>query len=351
LRPAAPDDPQSPLRIVAIGGGTGLSTLLKGLKRYTWNHAVPGRPVVEITAVVTVTDDGGSSGRLRREFDMLPPGDIRNCMAALAEDEALLTRLFQFRFSAGRGLKGHNFGNLFLAVLSQITGDFSQAVRLSSEVLAIAGRIFPSTSANVSLRAILANGEVLDGETRISRSNSPIRAIRLIPPRCNPLPETLEAIRRADLITLGPGSLYTSLIPNLLVRGIAPAIEKSQALKACILNLMGQPGETIGLTASAHLRAIHRHARRPLIDFAIVNDEPFDPELLRRYARYHAGPVDLDLPAIRELGVQVISRPLLAQGAMIRHDPDRLAAVAVDLARKARRRIVTRLRGSVHGRQ
>jgi uncharacterized cofD-like protein len=338
------------LRIVAIGGGTGISTLLKGLKRYTWHHAAPGRPIADITAVVTVTDDGGSSGRLRREFDMLPPGDIRNCLVALAEDEALMTRLFQFRFSTGRGLKGHSFGNLFLAVLSQITGDFAQAVRLSSEVLAISGRIFPSTSDNVSLRALLESGEVLEGETRISRSTSPIRVIQLIPARCNPLPETLEAIRRADLITLGPGSLYTSIIPNLLVRGIAPAIEKSPALKACVLNLMGQPGETIGLTAAAHLRAIQRHARRRLIEFAVVNNQPFDAEVLRRYARYHAGPVEVDLAAMRTLGVNVISRPLLAQGQMIRHDSDRLAAVIIDLARKARRRILSRSRKPVHKR-
>jgi uncharacterized cofD-like protein len=345
-----PDTPRSPLRIVSIGGGNGLSVLLKGLKHYTWRHAASGRPVAEVTAVVTVTDDGGSSGRLRRELGMLPPGDIRNCMTALAEDEALLTRLFQFRFAAGRGLKGHNFGNLFLAVLSQITGDFAHAVRLSSEVLAIAGRIFPSTSDNVSLRAVLEDGEVVEGETRISRSASPIRAVQLIPPRCNPLPETLEAIRRADLITLGPGSLYTSLVPNLLVSGIASAIETSPAMKACVLNLMGQPGETIGLSAAAHLRAIHRHARRPLIEFAIVNDQPFDDGVLRRYAPFHAGPVTVDLPALRELGVRVIARPLLGEGEKVRHDPGRLAAVVVGLARKARRRILARARASVHER-
>src|ERR1700733_3667826 len=202
----------TPFRIVAIGGGTGLSTLLHGLKRY----AVEPREV-EITAIVTVTDDGGSSGRLRRDFDVLPPGDIRNCMVALSEDEALLSQLFRYRFKAGHGLKGHSFGNLFLTALTEITGDFPEAVRKSAEVLNIAGRIFPSTAANVSLEAVLDNGRVLRGESRISRSRRRICQIRLQPGRVKPLKETLAAIESADLITLGPGSLFTSVIPNLLV--------------------------------------------------------------------------------------------------------------------------------------
>lgn len=225
---------------MAIGGGTGLSSLLDGLKRYAREPQE-----VEITAVVTVTDDGGSSGRLRKDFDVLPPGDIRNCMVALSEDEALLSKLFQYRFSAGRGLKGHSFGNLFLTALTSLTGDFAQAVKLSSEVLASLGRIYPSTAANVVLEAELENGRVVRGETKISKSRSPIRRIRLAPRKCKPLPETLEAIDRADLITFGPGSLFTSIIPNVLVQGIPEAVRRSRALKACFVNLMWQPGKPL----------------------------------------------------------------------------------------------------------
>ena len=205
-----------PLRIVAIGGGTGLSTLLLGLKPFAHPRSAPR---VDITAVVTVTDDGGSSGRLRRDFKVLPPGDIRNCMVALSADEALLSQLFQYRFARGRGLKGHSFGNLFLTALSHVTGDFPQAVKVSAEVLASAGRIYPCTASNVGLEALLEDGRTVVGETRISRSRSRIRTISLSR-KCSPLPETLEAIAAADLITFGPGSLFTSLVPNLLVEGI-----------------------------------------------------------------------------------------------------------------------------------
>lgn len=328
------------LHIVSIGGGHGLSTLLKGLKKHA-AHYSPSRPLVpprvEITAIVTVTDDGGSSGRLRREMDMLPPGDIRNCMAALAEDESLLTRLFQYRFEAGRGLKGHSFGNLFLAVLTQITGDFSQAVKMSSEVLAIVGRIFPSTSSNVVLTAQLADGSVVEGETRISRSRLPITRIELKPAACHPLPAALEAIRHADLITLGPGSLYTSIVPNLLVNGMAAAIARSPALKACFVNLMWQPGETVGLSAADHVRAIHEHAGRRLVDFAVLNNEPIAAQLLRKYASEQALPVRNDTVELRSMGVRIVELPLLDQGPKIRHSPDRIAAVAVELAKKSRR--------------
>src|SRR6516162_2743269 len=201
----------SPLRVVSIGGGTGLSARLQGLKAYT----KPDAPIaLDLTAVVTVSDDGGSSGRLRREFDVLPPGDIRNCMVALSEDEALLSRLFNYRFAAGRGLKGHSFGNLFLTALTGLTGDFPQAVRLSSEILAIRGRIFPATDSNVRLESTLANGRVVAGETKISKTRSRIAEIRLIPEHCRPLQDTLDALASADLITLGPGSLFTSIVPN-----------------------------------------------------------------------------------------------------------------------------------------
>ncbi len=333
--------PQDPLRIVSIGGGTGLSTLLKGLKRYVPHAGFPraaGEPAVEISAIVTVTDDGGSSGRLRRELEMLPPGDIRNCMVALAEDESLLTRLFQYRFAAGKGLKGHSFGNLFLAVLSQITGDFPRAVQLSSEVLAICGRIYPSTSSDVRLRAHLANGKVVDGETRISRSTVRIERIEVLPDNCKPIPGALAAIRAADLITLGPGSLYTSIVPNLMVKGTARAIAQSPALKACFVNLMWQPGETTGLTAADHVSAVERHAGRHLVDVAVVNTALIPEERLSLYKSKAANPVEIDMRRLMAMGVQVLARPLLALGDKVRHDPDLTAAVAIDLARRGRRR-------------
>jgi uncharacterized cofD-like protein len=322
-----------PLRIVAIGGGTGLSSLLHGLKRF----ALEPREM-EITAVVTVTDDGGSSGRLRRDFDVLPPGDIRNCMVALSEDEALLSKLFQYRFSGGSGLKGHSFGNLFLTALTDLTGDFAKAVKLSSEILASVGRIYPSTNANVVLEAELANGRVVRGETRIGKSRSPIRRIHLSPRLCRPLPETLAAIRDADLITLGPGSLFTSIIPNILVDGIAEAIECSRALKACYVNLMWQPGETIGFKASDHLEAIQRHAGRPLIDVAVVNTRAISPRQRRRYAAENVRPVLNDVDRLAEMGLQVVAADLLASGDSVRHDPRASAEVALQLAKRGRSR-------------
>src|SRR5271155_5254599 len=260
-----------PLRIVSIGGGNGLSTLLRGLKRY----AKVGEGILDITAVVTVTDDGGSSGRLRRDFDVLPPGDIRNCMVALSGDENLLSRLFQFRFSSGRGLKGHSFGNLFLTAMTHLTGDFNQAVRFSAEVLAVLGHIYPSTAANVAIEATLANGRKVAGESRISRSRSRIEKVEIHPRRPKPLPETLEAIANADLITLGPGSLFTSVIPNLLVNGIPQAIAASPALKVYFVNLMSQPGETTNFRASDHVAAITSHAGAGLLDCAVVSNSRF----------------------------------------------------------------------------
>lgn len=338
--PAGPpvDWVHDPLRIFSIGGGTGLSTLLKGLKQYAHQIGATARePYVDITAMVTVTDDGGSSGRLRREFDMLPPGDVRNCIVALSEDEALLARLFQYRFSSGRGLKGHSFGNLFLTALTQITGDFARAVELSSAVLAIAGRIFPSTRQNVSLRAHLADGRIVDGETRISRSDAPIARIELIPAGVRPTPGILEAIARADVITLGPGSLFTSIIPNLLVRGVARALQRSPAWKISILNLMSQPGETTGLTAAGHIEAIHRHARARLVQFAIANTAPIARPALARYVRARAAQVEIDRQRLEAMGLNVLELPLLAHGEKIRHDPERLAAAVIDLALHSRR--------------
>lgn len=320
-----------PLRIVAIGGGTGLSSLLYGLKRYAREPQE-----VEITAVVTVTDDGGSSGRLRRDFDVLPPGDIRNCMVALSEDEALLSKLFQYRFSAGRGLKGHSFGNLFLTAITSLTGDFAQAVKLSSEVLASLGRIYPSTAANVALEAELENGRVVRGETKISKSRCPIRQIRLAPRLCKPLPETLEAIERADLITFGPGSLFTSIIPNVLVQGIPAAVRRSRALKACFVNLMWQPGETVGFQASDHIAAIHRHAGTQLLDVAVVNTRAISARQRRKYAAKKMQSVLNDVDRLAEMGLQVVARDLLADGAIVRHDSKATAEVALELARRSR---------------
>jgi uncharacterized cofD-like protein len=320
-----------PLRIVAIGGGTGLSTLLHGLKEFAPAEA-------DITAVVTVTDDGGSSGRLRREFDVLPPGDIRNCMVALSEDEALLSRLFQYRFAEGRGLKGHSFGNLFLTALTNLTGDFSKAVLLSSEILASRGRIYPSTAENVVLEAELEDGTILKGETRISKSRRRIRRLRLEPATCRPLPETLHAIEAADLITFGPGSLFTSVIPNVLVRGIPAAIERSRALKAYFVNLMWQPGETIGFSASDHIAAIHEHAGTNLLDVVVVNTKPIRPAQRRKYAAEEAQPVVNDMGKLAAMGVEVVGADLLAAGATVRHASGVAGAIAMDLARRGRAR-------------
>jgi uncharacterized cofD-like protein len=304
---------------------------LYGLKRYARDPQE-----VEITAVVTVTDDGGSSGRLRRDFDVLPPGDIRNCMVALSEDGALLSKLFQYRFSAGRGLKGHSFGNLFLTAITSLTGDFAQAVKLSSEVLASLGRIYPSTAANVVLEAELENGRVVRGETKISKSRSPIRRIRLAPRLCKPLPETLEAIERADLITLGPGSLFTSIIPNVLVQGIPEAVCRSRALKACFVNLMWQPGETVGFQASDHIAAIHRHAGKQFLDVAVVNTRAISARQRRKYAAQQAQSVINDVDRLEKMGLQVVARDLLAGGEVVRHDSKATAEVALELARRGR---------------
>jgi uncharacterized cofD-like protein len=302
---------------------------------------------VDITAVVTVSDDGGSSGRLRREFDVLPPGDIRNCMVALSEDEALLSRLFQYRFHTGRGLKGHSFGNLFLTALTHIIGNFSDAVRASAEVLKIAGRIYASTERDVTLEAVLANGAIVSGETRISRSRQRIETIRLRPRRCRPHPATLAAIAQADLITFGPGSLFTSVIPNLLVEGIPQAIRRSPAVKAYLVNLMWQPGETTNFTASDHVQAIQKHAGGKLLDYALVNTRPIRAALRQRYARQEAQPVENDLDRILEMGIQVMGGNFLQESEKVRHNPAEIAAVALRLAQEGRaRRVLRKGRGA-----
>ena len=284
-----------------------------------------------------MTDDGGSSGRLRRDFQVLPPGDIRNCMVALSEDEALLSKLFQYRFSHGQGLAGHSFGNLFLTALTDLTGDFAHAVQLSGDVLAIAGKIYPITAANCVLEATLENGRTVRGETKISASKSRIHTIRLVPDDCKPLKETIAAIECADLITLGPGSLFTSVIPNLLVKGVAKAIAKSPATKAYFVNLMGQPGETNGFRASDHVEAIYRHSDTPFLHHVIVNTEPIRSGVLKRYAAEGAMAVENDIDRLEELGIQVVGAPLVADKKYVRHDPDAAAEIAVKLAERARR--------------
>lgn len=319
-----------PLRIVAIGGGTGLSTLLHGLKDYA------RQGLVDISAVVTVTDDGGSSGRLRKDFDILPPGDIRNCMVALSEDEALLSRLFQFRFASGRGLKGHSFGNLFLTALTHVTGDFPRAVKVSSEVLAIYGRIYPSTNQNVGLRAVMSDGSIVAGETKISRSRKRIVKLELTPGKVKPLKDALEAIAAADLITMGPGSLYTSVIPNLLVDGMANAIRRSKAAKAYFTNLMWQPWETMSYSAADHVEAIHAHGGLGTIERVILNTTPLTGSQRRLYAAEKVFPVELDTPRIEEMKLEIIGRPLLAKGPKVRHDSMAVARVAMELAGEAR---------------
>jgi len=339
-RRRASDRPKRGLRVVAIGGGTGLATLLKGLKGYT---ALSGddfstRPIATLSAVVTVTDDGGSSGRLRKELNMLPPGDIRNCIVALSEDEALLSKLFRHRFAKGSGLEGHSFGNLFLAALTSMTRDFGEAVRLSSEVLATRGHIYPVTTANVELEALLEDGTRVRGETRITASKGRIQELFLVPPDAEPLPQTLEALAHADLISMGPGSLFTSLIPNLLVKGIAQAIAQSPALKVYICNLMTQANESLGRSAADHIRALNAHAGRPIFDCALINSQPVSAELKAKYALEGAAPVVADCEAIRELGVEPVLGNYLEEGEAARHATDRIARDLLKLAVKAQTR-------------
>ncbi len=317
------------LRVVAIGGGTGLSTLLKGLKHYVLTPALAAAQqtaIRELCGVVTVSDDGGSSGRLRKEFNMLPPGDVRNCIVALSEDEALLSRLFQHRFQKGDGLEGHSFGNLFLAALTSITGDFAEAVRLSSEILLTRGHIFPATTSSVELEAEFEDGSRVRGETRITASKGKIRELFLVPPDVQPLPQTLDAIAAADLITIGPGSLFTSLIPNLLVHGIVDAIINSNAIKVYVCNLMTQANESLGLSAADHIRALNRHAHAQLFDYALINQKPASEEMKAKYALEGASQIVVDLEAIEGLGICPVLGDYLDEGTVARHATDRVAS-------------------------
>ncbi|MEH2010829.1 gluconeogenesis factor YvcK family protein [Nostoc sp.] len=307
-------------KIVVIGGGTGLSTLLRGLKTYSAN----------ITAIVTVADDGGSSGRLRQEFGVLPPGDIRNCLAALADEEKLLTELFQYRFRAGDGLTGHSFGNLFLTAMSDITGDLEQAVAASSKVLAVRGQVLPATLSDVRLWAELADGRRIDGESSIPKAGGKIVKIGCIPANPPAVPAAIKALKEADYIIIGPGSLYTSLIPNLLVPEIADAIAQTNAPRIYICNIMTQPGETEGYTVADHIRAIDAACgQRRLFDAVLIHKKPPSEQSLIRYAQQNSHPVFLDREAVTQLGRRIVPANVLYEDetGFVRHNPQKLAQV------------------------
>jgi uncharacterized cofD-like protein len=332
MKKSTQNRPTPGARVVAIGGGTGLSVLLRGLKHYVARRRQDSDkyPIADLAAIVTVTDDGGSSGRLRREYSVLPPGDIRNCMVALSQDEALMGRLFQYRFDSGRGLKGHSFGNLFLTALSHVTGDFTEAIRVSGQVLAIRGRIFPTTLQNVLLEAVMTDGKVILGETSITKSGKKIRRLRLHPRRVRPLPEVLEAIAQANLILVGPGSLYTSILPNLLVSGVAEAIDKSSATKVYIPNIMTQPGETQDFSLADHVRVIYTHVRRKLFDWVVANNQPISPGVAQRYLAQGAEEVKVDLRELQRMGCRCLFDGLVEEHGVVRHDSNHLAKVLVE---------------------
>jgi uncharacterized cofD-like protein len=315
---------QQGYKIVAIGGGTGLSTLLRGLKRRTSN----------LTAVVTVSDDGGSSGRLQKELGVLPPGDIRNCLVALADNEALVTELFGYRFTEGEGLTGHSFGNLFLAAMTGITGNFDTAIKESSRVLNIVGRVLPATLGVVRLCAELDDGTIVEGESNISLAQRPIARVFFDPERAEPLAEVIAAIRDADAIILGPGSLYTSILPNLLISGMADEIANAPGVKMYVCNVMTQPGETTGMTAGDHVAALFLNAGARVCDYVIVNDQP-PSRLLAAYAQEGQVPVGPDVERIERIGAEAVRARVISETDTVRHDPERLADVVISVIDRA----------------
>ena len=320
-------------KITAIGGGTGLSTMLRGLKKYTKN----------LTAVVTVADDGGGSGVLRRDIGMPPPGDIRHCMESLANVEPIMERLLTYRFQEG-SLAGQSFGNLILAALNGVTGSFEEAVAQMSQVLAITGRILPVTSADVQLEAVFENGARVVGESKISsfkkEQDCRIAHVALLPERPAALQAALQAIREADLILMGPGSLYTSVIPNLLVEGVVEAICRSEALKIYVCNIMTQEGETEGYTATDHVDALLSHGAPGLVDLCLANSAPVRPGLVEKYREEDAAPILVDRERIRAMGLELEEYPVASEGGdYARHDPDRLAAAVLDVYRRRAVRI------------
>ncbi len=319
------------LNIVAIGGGNGLSTLLSGFKELVDAREANPTWIRNLSAVVAVSDDGGSSGRLRDELNILPPGDIRNCMVALSEDSHMLSKLFQHRFEGDGELGGHSFGNLFLAALSEITGDFAEAVKISSEILASKGHIFPATTEDVRLVAELDNGDLVRGETNVAKVGNAIKNIRLEPETCHPLPETLLAIHEANIITIGPGSLFTSLLPPILVKGVAEAIAESSAKKVFICNLMTQPGETEGFTARQHVEIIAKYVPEIEFDYVIVNNRKVQDSQAHRYEDRGAKQIGLadSISPETVAGPEIIYGNLLDDGEKVRHHPDKLARVVM----------------------
>jgi uncharacterized cofD-like protein len=297
-------------RVVVVGGGTGLSVLLRGLKEFD----------IDITAIVTVADDGGSSGRLRSDFDMPPPGDIRNCLVALSDTEPLLEKLWQHRFKSGEGLAGHSFGNLLIAALTDVTGDFETAIKEASRVLAVSGRVLPAVREAVILRAYMEDGSYVEGESQIPLSGKKIERVEVEPSDLEPLPEALEAIEQADVIVVGPGSLYTSILPNLLVTKLTDAIAQSAAKKVYICNVMTQSGETDHYTASDHVKAVYDHIKRPLFDYILVNSAPIPPAVIEQYREKRAAPVVADLWNLQNMGLNVIARNFLHYSIYARHD-------------------------------
>ncbi|MET1248313.1 YvcK family protein [Sporolactobacillus sp. STCC-11] len=298
-------------KIVAIGGGTGLPAVLRGLKKYP----------VDITAIVTVADDGGSSGMLRNELQIPPPGDIRNVLVSLSDIEPMFEKLLQHRFKSDSGLNGHSMGNLLIAALSSITGDFVKGVRELSRILNVHGQVLPAADQMIMLGAVMSDGSIIEGESHITEVNKRIEHVFLKPADICPLPESIRAIREADMITFGPGSLYTSVIPNLLVPELAKEIERAKARKVYVCNIMTQKGETNHFTASQHIEAIHRHVARPFIDTIVVNSQPIKRDLLKRYAAEESEPVRIDWERLNDLGVDVIHGPLIkTTRGMVRHD-------------------------------
>ncbi len=325
--------------LVVIGGGSGLAVLLRGLKTHMSDPD-------QLTAVVTVADDGGSSGRLRRDYGVLPPGDIRNCIVALADDEDLLARLFQYRFASGGGLAGHSFGNLFLTALTGITGDFYQAVLTAESILSVRGRILPATLTDVRLRGTGLSGRRYEGESAVGLSGERLVDLELLPPSIPAFPPSIEALQRADLILLGPGSLYTSIVPNLLIPGILQAVRRATAKVVLVLNIMTQPGETDRMSALDHLDALEHHvepvpSEENLVDCVLVNAIRPPAALLEHYAETGSELVSVDREALAERGVTLVERDLLAEDTApaplrgdehIRHDPAKLSRAVLELA-------------------
>lgn len=330
------------LNFVAIGGGNGLSMLLSGLKRFV--HAGATEPVwlENLSAIVAVTDDGGSSGRLREELQMLPPGDIRNCLVALSEDSQLLSNLFRHRFRGEGDLGGHSFGNIFLAAMTELTGDFAEAVRLSSEILASKGHIYPATVSDVRLAARLTDGTIVSGETNISKTGTKIERLYLDPPDCKPMPDALKAIETADVISIGPGSLFTSLLPPILVDGVSDAIAESGATKIFVCNLMTQPGETDGFSALHHLEIFREYAPQIEFDHIIVNSKPITPAQQAKYTGEGADQIGVRgsiTPSVIETA-EIVYGNLLDDGEMVRHHPEKLAQVLLLCALQPRVKVM-----------